>query len=115
MRCGSLYGPGIYLTQDSATSLGYATIYENKYVNSQLGKKISITSMFEVVNLPNKEPVNIEIDVKGKKEVLNGSLNFIDWAYHLTISEACIARYLFVNLDAKIDLIKDKEVTDALI
>ena len=71
--------------------------------------------MFEVVNLPNKEPANIEIDVKEKKQILNGSLNFVDWAYHLTLGEVCIARYLFVNFDAKIDLIKDKEVTNALI
>lgn len=47
------------LNKDSTTSLSYATLYENKYLNSQLGKKICITSMFEVVNLPNKEPANI--------------------------------------------------------
>ena len=43
-RTGSAYDPGIYLAQDSTTSLSYATLYENKYLNSQLGKKICITS-----------------------------------------------------------------------
>lgn len=113
MRIGNAYGPGIYFNPDSKTSISYATCYDNLYTNSKLGKKISVTSIFEVVNLPDNEKVSVEVDVDGKKQVLEGSLSFHGWIYNLTLAEACNARYLLVNLDADVDLTKDKTVTDA--
>lgn len=107
MRNGSAYGRGIALTLKSETAITYALERPNKYSNSNIGKSLSITALCEVANLPDRNMISVDVDsvVDGNHQTktLNGELRNNDWSFMLTLNEACIIRYLFVNLDADID------------
>lgn len=114
MVTGSTLGTGIYLAPSSTTSTSYSREFSNKYTNSQLGKKIKITALCEVINLPEKENGTIDVQVNNQTKTFAGKLSFHDWTYTLTLPEACIIRYLFVNLDADVNLDKDQSLLDSL-
>ena len=110
MLHGSAYGEGIGLTLNSDTAIQYSLETPNQYPNSQLGKNISIVALCEVANLPNREMVSFDFDsvANGNHQTctLKGQIRKNDWNYMLTLEEACIIRYLFVNFDTKIDFEK---------
>lgn len=110
---GEYYGPGIYLAQSSRIELHYAH-GANLLSNSSLGQ-ISIVALCEVVNLPYNKEQEIEVDAKNKntgkmeKKVLTGHLNRfqIDGIFTLTMEEALIVRFLFVNFNGHLDFLNN--------
>lgn len=111
MRNGCAYGRGICLALDSSVGINYAMESPNKYKNSQLGQNISVLALCEVADLPNRKEFKVEVKTaaggENKTYELSGELRNNDWSYNLTLNEACIIRYLFVNFDAKINFHSD--------
>lgn len=101
---GQACGPGIYFAPLSSTSIGYSPPAENLYAKSALGKFISITALCEVICLPIGQNVEVEVNVNGEKRMLKGALNDFGWCLTLTMNEASIVRFVFVNLSAKVDM-----------
>ena len=107
---GAALGSGIYFAPESGTSIGYSRSLPNSYRNSYLCDNLQVIALCEVVNLPiNKEvSVTVEIDsndvTKKKTKTLKGSLNDHSWALTLTLEEACIVRFVFVNLKAQVNV-----------
>lgn len=108
---GSTYGPGISLSPKTDQSIAYGREMSNKYPKSELGSKISIVCLCEVANLPNREEVSVKVD---DNKTLTGELRFHEYSYTLTLEEACIIRYLFVNLDSKVDTLNNQTVINHL-
>lgn len=92
-----------YFASSSDTVFHYSPAIHNKYLNSQLGKEITITFLFEVVNLPDT-PSGIVVQINNQNIRFSGDLKYVCGLYKLSFKEACIIRYLFVNLDANVDL-----------
>ena len=86
-RNGAALGPGIYFAKQSQTSFFYAPSAQNLYSKSLFGENIKILALCEVANVP---------------ELKNHG-----WAFTLTREEACIVRFLFVNGNYDIDILKE--------
>lgn len=107
MQVGAAHGPGIYFAPDSSTSLGYSQTFKNLYPNSKLGENLQVIALCEVINLPLGETMNITVDVHGNKKKLTGFLKDHGWCLTLTMDEACIVRFLFVNLDRGVNVVQN--------
>lgn len=89
---GAALGPGIYFSKSSSISLSYSTKFErninniNKYQNSEF-KSLTILALCQVAK------VDELIDY--------------DWAHTLTNEKACIIRFLLVNCNNSVDIIKN--------
>lgn len=102
---GRAHGPGIYFAHNSGTSLSYATSGKNLYSNSKLDKNLQIIALCEVINLPlNTETQFVAKGLNGEKITLKGGLNDHGWCMTLTMNEASIVRFLFVNLSVDVDV-----------
>ncbi|EAY03451.1 hypothetical protein TVAG_412550 [Trichomonas vaginalis G3] len=82
---GSKFGPGIYFSRESDVSLPYARNCENKYINSALGRVISLMSLCEVAKTP---------DLKDQGRV-----------HTLQDANAVIVRFILVNVKGSYDVI----------
>jgi hypothetical protein len=97
---GAALGAGIYFAKEAATSWGYSQASAtNIYVQSDLGKVLTIVSLCEAAKVPSRH-VTVTLPPKpgetGKRTV-EGSLLDHGWAHTLTMEEACIVRFLFVG------------------
>lgn len=102
---GKAHGPGIYFAHNSGTSLSYATPGKNLYSKSELDKNLRIVALCEVINLPLNTKTNFVANgLNGEKITLNGSLNDHGWCMTLTMNEASIVRFVFVNLSADVNV-----------
>jgi poly [ADP-ribose] polymerase 6/8 len=100
MANGQCLGAGIYFARRASTSWGYSQPGKNPYLNSALGQDLQIISLCEVAKLPAKGAVTVELPpaaAGGKPRVLTGALTNHDWAYTLTMEEACIVRFLMIG------------------
>lgn len=112
MGVGAAHGEGIYFAPESMTSLSYSRSFQNMYPGSQLGENLNIIALCEVIKLPlNKDVVfNATIDADGSKsrtKTVRGVLKNHQWCYTLTMNEACIVRFLFVNLNQHANVINN--------
>lgn len=112
MGVGAAHGEGIYFAPESMTSLSYSRTFQNMYPGSQLGENLNIIALCEVIKLPlNKDVVfNATIDADGSKsrfKTVRGVLKNHQWCYTLTMNEACIVRFLFVNLNQHANVINN--------
>ena len=111
-QTGAIYGPGIYFGRNSQTSQGYSRSFKNNYEKSKLGSDISIIALCEVVQLPVNTNISETVIVRDpntgniREKTLTGALNKYDWGFTLTLEEACIVRYIIVNLDTNLDFLK---------
>jgi poly [ADP-ribose] polymerase 6/8 len=85
---GSALGAGIYFARRSGTSQTYAVSAVNQYTESLFGQSLVILALCEVAKV--------------------GSLIDHGWAHTLEDERACICRFLLVNGDFDVDVIKDQ-------
>lgn len=110
MRCGAAYGPGIYLGKSSQISLGYSVGGPNPFKASTLGRNFSVIALCEVIKLPNKKEVTEKVyyrdPINGNRcqKNIKGALNDFDSIFTLTMEEACIVRFVVVNLQKCVDV-----------
>lgn len=102
---------GIYLTSDSHVALGMNNEIENLYTNSSLGNHLQFSILCEVINLPLDKDINVDVYVEcnkdrtPEKKNLNGKLAQVgNNGFNLTIHEAIIPKYVFVNLTTHVNL-----------
>lgn len=106
---GNVHGPGIYFASNSSTSLGYSIFDQNKWSNSLLNKEFNVIALCEVIKLPLNQNLKIDVQVKNcftgqlETKTLDGFLNDNRSCYTLTMEEACVVRFLFVNFNKNID------------
>ena len=104
MRCGAAYGPGIYLAHDSSVSMGYSGQFQNPWNASKLGRNFSVIALCEVINLPDGKTVTEKVycrDPRNGNRVqknISGVLTRHNNIFTLTLEEACIVRFIIVNL-----------------
>lgn len=110
MRVGAAYGPGIYLAKNSNISLSYAVGGNNPCNQSKLGRNFNVIALCEVIKLPDKKEMNEEVYVRdtktGKrvKKTIHGKLSDFGEILTLTMEEACIVRFVIVNLQQRYDI-----------
>ncbi|KAK8871528.1 Poly [ADP-ribose] polymerase 6 [Tritrichomonas musculus] len=109
---GTAYGEGIYLASHSDISMSYVN-KTNAWSRSSLGQ-ISIIALCEVIKFPFNQDQKIEVNVKNKytgqmeKKVLTGRLNSFTDIFTLTMEEAIIVRFLFVNFNGRLDILNNQ-------
>ncbi|KAH0793074.1 UBA/TS-N domain containing protein [Histomonas meleagridis] len=111
---GSCYGKGIYFAKDSNTSWGYSQMKENNYRSSKLGKNLKVISLCEIANLPIGKEVTAKYEVRNKdgtmqQKSVKGRMDSHsnEWAYTLTIEEACVVRFVMVGGSFSVDVKKN--------
>lgn len=112
MEVGDAYGAGIYFAPDSRTSLDYARPSQNLFKASKLGKNIHIIALCEVINFPLNTDIDFDADVivdgVHTSRKLKGRLNDFGWCLTLTMNEASIVRFVFVNLQDYVNVVDKK-------
>lgn len=107
------YGPcnAIFMASNSQTSLGYTRGgRQNCTKGSKLGNWVSIISILEVIKLPSGQNVTEIVDVRDPqnggrvKKKISGVLNDGGQVVTLTMEEACIVRFIIVNLENYFDI-----------
>lgn len=101
----------IYMASNSNISLGYTRGgRSNCYKGSKLGSVVSIISILEVIKLPPGQIVTEVVDVRDPrsgtrvKKKISGILQDGDSVVTLTMEEACIVRFIIVNLTSYFDI-----------
>jgi poly [ADP-ribose] polymerase 6/8 len=95
---GAARGPGIYFAPNSQMSWGYSHVAANRYAKSQLGANLQVISLCEVAKIGNS--ANFRLPRKGAEKsdlVFNGFLKNHKDMYTLSIEEACVVRFIFVQ------------------
>ncbi|EAY07014.1 UBA/TS-N domain containing protein [Trichomonas vaginalis G3] len=90
MLNGAAHGNGIYFARDSSTSIGYSShcdVSANTYINSRF-KIMTIVALCEIAKVP--------------------ALKDHGWCHTLMQEEACIVRFLMLNLSRSIDIINQQ-------
>ncbi|KAH0788104.1 UBA/TS-N domain containing protein [Histomonas meleagridis] len=87
MANGAALGDGIYFARNSSTSQGYAQYSANNYKNSKFGNTLKILALCQVAKV---------------KELKDHG-----WAHTLTDEKACVVRFLLVNGQFDVDIIKN--------
>lgn len=111
MRCGAACGEGIYFAPDSGTSIGYSCVADNPYTRSYF-RNLHIVALCEVAKLPFGSDQTVQVEVmnpstgKTTTKTVRGFLKNHGWAYTLTMEEACIVRFLFVQLSGNINVMR---------
>jgi hypothetical protein len=103
---GAVAGPGIYLAQDSSTSLSYSYGFGGSfYTNSQLARQLQILALCEVAQIPANGVTRTIEDVAGRvrRVEVTGHLRAHSRIFTLTMEAACIVRALFVG-DLRMDI-----------
>ncbi|KAK8895504.1 Poly [ADP-ribose] polymerase 6 [Tritrichomonas musculus] len=105
------YGEGIYLASDSSTSKNFSRSNSNPWNKSSLTDNLSVIALCEVIKLPFGATHRIEVDVKNRntgemeRKTLVGFLkSHGDGIFTLTIEEALIVRFLFVNFKGNLNV-----------
>jgi hypothetical protein len=97
---GAVRGPGIYLAQDSSTSIGYTMDGgQNLYVNSVFGRRLHIMALCEVAKVPSNDTSRTIEHVAGRVDTVpvSGFLKCHSRIFTLTMEPACIVRSLVVG------------------
>lgn len=99
------------MASNSQTSLGYTRGgRQNCTKGSKLGNWVSIISILEVIKLPSGQNVTEIVDVRDPqnggrvKKKISGVLNDEGQVVTLTMKEACIVRFIIVNLENYFDI-----------
>ncbi|KAK8884615.1 Poly [ADP-ribose] polymerase 6 [Tritrichomonas musculus] len=110
MRVGAAYGEGIYFARDSSISQGYSNVSENPFKGSKLGRSFFCIALCEVINLPRQKDISEVVLVRDPetgnrvKKTIKGKFNEHDYCFTLTMEEACIVRFVIVNLQNHVNV-----------
>lgn len=101
----------IYMASNSQTSLRYTRGGGQNFTkDSRLGKYVSIISILEVIKLPPNQNVTEVVDVRDPrngervKKKIFGVLSDDGQVVTLTMEEACVVRFIIVNLAKCFDI-----------
>ena len=105
------FNEGFYRFSNSKDQLAYANRESSLFAKSILGNSVGVVALCEVINLPKEIDVSVDVNIrnsktgKNEKKVLNRFLKSHSWCFTLTTEQACIVRFVLVNLANCIDVL----------